>query len=124
MRKALTIVLAFIYVFTTAGIVINTHYCMGKVAGYALGANDEHNCNVCGMSNEGCCHNDLSILKVNDDHQLYPAGITLPSAAIHPPIGEIVFVYTFPKAEKISYVQGPAPPITYDRLAKFCIYRI
>ena len=124
MRKAMTIVLALIYLFTTSGIVISTHYCMGEVAGYALGHNNDHICGVCGMSNEGCCHDDLSILKVNDDHQLVYSGIVLTPLDLHIPVEETYFSFSLPSNKHVDFAQGPAPPLNYDRQAMFCVFRI
>lgn len=124
MRKTITIVLAFIYLFTTSGIVISTHYCMGEVAGYAFGQNDEHLCGVCGMSNEGCCHDDLSVLKVEDDHQIVHSGIVLPWVDIHTPVTESTFSFKIPSHKNVNLTQSHAPPVSYDRQAMFCVYRI
>lgn len=124
MRKSITIVLAFIYLLTTSGIVISTHYCMGEVAGYALGHNDDHLCGVCGMSNEGCCHDDLSVLKVKDDHQLVHSGIVLPSLDIHTPVTETNYSFQTPSHKNVDPTQSHAPPVNYDRQAMFCVFRI
>lgn len=125
MRRVISILLAFIYLLTTSGIVISTHYCMGKVAGYALGQNDEHLCGVCGMSNEGCCHDDLSILKVKDDHQLLFTGVDHAASDLHTrPVVCSNLQFSFPTYKKVAYTQGPAPPLLVDRLAMFCVFRI
>lgn len=125
MRKLLTIFLAFVYLVTTSGIVISTHYCMGEVKGHAFGQNNDHLCNTCGMTNEGCCHDDLSILKVNDDHQQVYTGIVLPSWDLYPVHADIIDSYRLPTFKNIDFAQGPAPPAyKLDRQAMFCVFRI
>lgn len=125
MRKLLTILLAFIYITTTSGVVITTHYCMGEIAGHAIGVNDTHLCGVCGMSNEGCCHDDLSLLKVNDDHQFVHSFVSFPSIDLQLPItasNENSFFYS---TKNVDFAQGPAPPERIvDRQAMLCVFRI
>lgn len=51
------------------------HYCMGKLVGGSITLthdNDEHACGKCGMKTDKkskCCHDEFTILKVNDSHQ-------------------------------------------------------
>lgn len=124
MRKGLTILLASMYLITTSGIVISTHYCMGEVAGHALGQNDAHLCSVCGMANEGCCHDDVSLIKIDDDHHAVNI------------INEIQYVFirsydyvsintrNYLTSSKSVHSYGKAPPIVFNRQAILCVFRI
>lgn len=84
MKKLLTIALALIYLTFTTGVVISTHFCMGKQAGVSLSSGAEtEDCHKCGMKSvEGCCENKVEILKVEDTHQATPLN-DIPFAPLH-----------------------------------------
>ena len=70
MKRTILGILSLIYITVASGVVINIHYCMGRIAevGYAYNASDK--CDKCGMKNkEGCCHSEFKIVKLNDDQQ-------------------------------------------------------
>ncbi len=54
------------------GFSINVHYCMGEVDAIYLGNKKSETCGKCGMhtdNSKGCCKDETSIYKINDDHQ-------------------------------------------------------
>lgn len=65
-KRAASGLLAVVYLSTTLGTVVSTHYCMGRVAGvrWFQAAADP-----CGPSAHGCCHTDVKVYKVDDVHQ-------------------------------------------------------
>jgi hypothetical protein len=69
MLKFIGILVTVLYMTVTSGIVINIHYCMDEVANVALGAGGSDKCDRCGMDNKGCCHDDVQVMKLADDHQ-------------------------------------------------------
>lgn len=69
MKKLFTIFLALTYLLVSSGIVVNTHYCMGKLAGVSYQSPADSHCGLCGMDNTGCCHNDLKLVKLDDSHK-------------------------------------------------------
>ncbi|MFN5642065.1 MAG: HYC_CC_PP family protein [Sphingobacteriales bacterium] len=124
MRKCLTIIVALFYLIATCGVVVSTHYCMGEVAGYALGQNDEHLCTVCGMTNEGCCHDDLNIYKIDDNHQVANSLYTGLDVISLSPVEKPHFSNYFPENKRVVFTHGLAPPLDIDRHAFLCVYRI
>lgn len=71
MKKFLVTILAFVYLATTTGATIHMHYCMGKI--YSVDLLKKDKCTKCGMeASEGCCNDELKVLKLKDNHQ--PAG--------------------------------------------------
>jgi hypothetical protein len=124
MKRLTAILLALIYISTTSGIVINTHYCMGKIAEIALGASGNAKCGTCGMENEGCCHDDLQVIKLTEDHHFSSIHFEVPSVqAILPTRTEMV-------ERKLTdgIMQGSlanhSPPNAVSRNVLFCVYRI
>jgi hypothetical protein len=70
MKKFLAISLAVVYLAISIGVVVNIHYCMGKVAEVALGHHTSDKCGQCGMDNDGCCHDDVKVVKIEDTHSV------------------------------------------------------
>jgi hypothetical protein len=77
-KKGLIFLLAIIYITLTSGVIVNIHYCMGRVAGVTYGAEAEHRCDKCGMeSKKGCCGTEHKLVKADTDH-IYAKSISAP----------------------------------------------
>ncbi|HSF44661.1 MAG TPA: hypothetical protein VLA58_01580 [Chitinophagaceae bacterium] len=124
MKRLTAILLALIYISTTSGIVINTHYCMGKIAEIALGASGQDKCNTCGMENEGCCHDDLQVIKLTENHHFSAVHFELP--AIH----DVAPAYNSQEENEIPFgiasgsLRNHSPPNAVSRNVLYCVYRI
>ncbi len=77
MKKLITISLAVLYLAISSGVVVNLHYCMGELADIALGHSQSDKCNGCGMANEGCCYDDVKVIKLQDSQQLFTAQVDI-----------------------------------------------
>lgn len=78
MKKGLVILLAIVYLTLTSGVVVNIHYCMGRVAGVSYGHEAEHKCDKCGMEEKkGCCETEHKLVKADSDH-LFAKVVTSP----------------------------------------------
>jgi hypothetical protein len=124
MKRLTAILLALIYIATTSGIVINTHYCMGEVADIALGASNDAKCDTCGMDNEGCCHDDLQVIKLTENHNYTAINFELP---VFEPISlhqaEQVYL-SVPVDGQAGKIRNHSPPLPVSRNILFCVYRI
>ncbi len=70
MKKALTAILAILYMTIASGVEMNIHYCMGELASVELGKAADKACSKCGMeAKDGCCEDESRIVKVEDSHQ-------------------------------------------------------
>lgn len=73
MNKLFTIALAFLYLAISSGLILEIHYCMGKVAAtqISLSHNDEDACGKCGMDTEDnhCCKDEIKLVKLQDAHK-------------------------------------------------------
>ncbi len=68
MKKFITTILAILYIGTSTGATVYTHYCMGKVADWGIGHNDAKTCGFCGMektdsTDNGCCTDEHKFFK-------------------------------------------------------------
>ena len=88
MKKLFLYLLSFIFIITSSGVMVNMHYCMGKLAGTSMSwvSNSPKKCGKCGMEKskkkgKGCCHDSKKLIKnvvdqnianslFNIDHQL------------------------------------------------------
>ncbi len=61
------------YLAVTAGVVINFHYCMDKLASAKLFEKKAKKCGQCGMhttDSNGCCRDEQKVVKMDDDQQI------------------------------------------------------
>ncbi len=68
-KKVLVILLLVIYSVSTIGATINMHYCMNKFADWSLFGEKKDKCAKCGMSNNGCCKDEIKQIKLSLDQQ-------------------------------------------------------
>lgn len=92
MKKLLLSILTILYLVSTTGAMLETHFCMGEVADWSLGDSTGEKCGICGMQksagqDNGCCSDRENFLKITDD-QKSQAGINAPILspliALHP----------------------------------------
>jgi hypothetical protein len=91
MKKFLVTILAFLYISTSTGAIINVHYCMGKLAGWEFGNESSKTCGKCGMEksdkkDNGCCKDEHKYIKNEADQKTAGSVFQLIelSAATHP----------------------------------------
>ncbi len=71
MKKVSVVLMMCLYLAFTTGVVVNTHYCMNQVDTVSFYTSSTEYCNTCGMHYQdatGCCHDDVTIFKIEDDH--------------------------------------------------------
>lgn len=127
MRKFVCIILIFVYPLLTSGVVLQLHYCGGKLSSVSLALSDAHSCS-CGSKSmkKGCCKNESLHVKVKGDHKtsnnvLLPLttcnniGCVLPVTEILIPQGQYIVV---------SNYHSPPPKLNTHRLAFLSVFRI
>lgn len=118
MKKLFAIVLGLIYLAVSSGIVVNMHYCMGKLADVSYNTQADSHCGICGMDDSGCCHDDVKVVKLEDNYKSATL-INFQLPALEAPVTSTP-VYTFAThnlpAEVILYASDPPdvqhPPFT------------
>jgi hypothetical protein len=76
MKKAVLAILSVLYLTITSGVIVNFHYCMGRLSSVTYGLENSKNCSKCGMKamdKKKCCHTDLQLIKLQDDQNLVKA---------------------------------------------------
>jgi len=82
MKKLFLYLLSFIFIITSSGVMVNMHYCMGKVAGSSISfiTHASSKCDKCGMEKsktkgKGCCHDSNKLVKNTIDQKLASSSI-------------------------------------------------
>lgn len=70
MKKFFALILTVVYMAASSGVVVNVHYCMGKMASVRVDNFSGNQCK-CGMktSAKGCCHNEVKVVKMTNLHK-------------------------------------------------------
>ena len=85
-KKLILSIVAVFYLAATSGMVINVHYCMGKISSVTFNEEADHNegaCGKCGMAKteNHCCKDEIVKGKMNDSHQTSTAAFELAAAS-------------------------------------------
>jgi hypothetical protein len=126
MKKALVIALASMYLLVSSGVVVNMHYCMGKLASLGIGHHDSKSCSTCGMDNNGCCKDEVKVVKIQDNQEA-AAGFTAIPKMVAEPIDWTSLVSMARLAETApAHHFAHAPPEGDGRSAQslLCVFRI
>ena len=71
MKRIVTIVVLMTYLALNCGLVINSHYCGGKLASFSLFDFNDNKCDKCGQKMaKDCCKDTKTQLSVDDDQQI------------------------------------------------------
>ncbi|HEU4610331.1 MAG TPA: hypothetical protein VFS31_19560, partial [Chitinophagaceae bacterium] len=82
MKRFAAIILAVLYLASSAGAGINLHYCMGKLAGWDWSQSESAYCTHCGMEksnkkDNGCCKDEHKFVKNLSDQKLAESGFQI-----------------------------------------------
>jgi hypothetical protein len=119
LKKAISILLLFIFLFSSAGFSINAHYCKGKLQSVnLLFIHKECTCGKKKMPKD-CCKNKTEIVKIKDNY--IPTQIITPSST-----EQIVFEFiqsfdlsiaeNFSVKANLNYLYPPDNPLSLSIL--------
>ena len=71
MKKLIASFTVIVYFTFACGVVVNYHYCMDRYDSFRLYQPASDWCPTCGMHTKdyGCCHDEVKIVRLQDDHQ-------------------------------------------------------
>ena len=95
LKKLFISMIALLYLSATSGMVMNVHYCMGKISSISFGHEKDHNdgtCDKCGMlkTENHCCKDEVSEVKLNDVHETSTVAFELSDITSIQPVKTIV----------------------------------
>jgi hypothetical protein len=86
-KKLAACILAVLYLVTSTGATIHTHYCMGKLRSAGLWSTGKDACATCGMEKKkGCCEDRHTTLKIDKQHNVPVVVLSLDNDAAHLPL--------------------------------------
>jgi hypothetical protein len=128
MKKSFATISVIIYLAFTCGVMINMHYCMDSFDSVRLYTSQSDYCTKCGMhtGTHGCCHDEVTIIKLNDDHQTSDFDFSLEAPAplinVHPAFKSPDFYFT---EQSCDYLNHLPPLLTkQDTYLQNCVFRI
>ena len=126
MKKFVTAIMAVLYLSITSGFVLNMHYCMNKLSSVDLQYTHDDVCGKCGMKNkDGCCKDEIKIVKLADEHKYVVAAQQLSLAV---PVVKIYSVPSFSLTAQENQVitKANSPPLltSPDIYLNNCVFRI
>lgn len=138
LKRSIAILMLGIYMLFAAGLAVQGHYCMNRLADVDLlfaAAQHHHDnraaatsCDGCGMESNplGCCHDETVVLKIEDDHGFQFTSLKINQLedllALAPPVQ----VLTVPvPALRASSLFPPRRPPSQQRCspAMLCVFR-
>lgn len=128
MKKAIIAILAILYVTVASGVVVNVHYCMGRIASVEMGYDDHDVCGKCGMSNKekGCCHTEYKLVKLQDEHQLAQAQVPFLALPAEVPVQPSLIQVPLSGIDKYLSLKYHSPPDSRSNTVylRNCVFRI
>ena len=131
MKKVSVILLAILYFAISSGMIVNMHYCMNRFssADFEL-AGSKKQCETCGMNkakSHGCCHDEIKLVKLQDDQNRQSLGSFDVSVFQAVAIVPSQFIVTsFYNADETNHHKDYAPPLRNRQDANLlnCVFRI
>ncbi|MCG2615561.1 hypothetical protein LZZ85_14770 [Terrimonas sp. NA20] len=130
MRKVSVIILMICYLAFSSGVIINSHYCMNKLASTQFFSSGSKECGKCGMHMDdahGCCHDEVKMVKMDDDQKSSPSvSIEFASLKIPVQVPSAFIVADFQNVPQQEYVTEQPPPLLkgQETYLQHCVFRI
>jgi hypothetical protein len=118
MKKTLASITIICYLAASSGVIINFHYCMGRVDSVKLFASNSNLCSHCGMhlsKTHKCCGNEIKVIKLKDDQQNAQAIHSFKAPAITVTIPSDFIVTSFYNADKSFYRSNHSPHLLTEQ---------
>lgn len=127
MKNFLVAILAIVYLASSAGATVHTHYCMGKIYSVDL-TKAKDDCSKCGMkSTNHCCNDELKTLKLCEPYNAVSNNINLsiPVFAIVDKIQDYIYSDTITAAPSFTTNNNSPPAVSaISPYILNCVFRI
>jgi hypothetical protein len=130
MRKISVFILLLCYLAFSSGVIINSHYCMNKLASTQLFVTGSKECGKCGMhidDSHGCCRDEVKVVKMEDDQKVTSA-VAFDIHALTPPaqVPSEFIATSFYNVPLQGYTSFQPPPLLKGQeiYLQNCVFRI
>ncbi len=130
MKKLTVLILSLLYITTSSGVMVNAHYCMGKLVDWSFSHSSDENCTKCGMSDtesKGCCSDEERTLKLDTDQKVVKLAHQLPqntSIALTHYFSETSFVCVFSGTDEPLFKRAAPLRQNLPLFIRHCVFRI
>lgn len=129
MKKVLASIILVCYLAVSCGVVINFHYCMNRLASiefFATGSKTYGNCGMYSKKSQGCCRDEIIIIKMQEDQQKAQVIHPLQAPDVKSNIPSAFIVIPFYNVDELSHRSDHSPPLLtgQDNYLKNCVFRI
>ena len=115
MKKAIASIALVCYLAVTCGVIVNSHYCMNRLASVHLFETKAKRCGQCGMEthkSEGCCRDEVSIVKLVQDQNTIPVvAFEIPALDIISVIPSSFISTAFQNIDLTRHFHNHSPPL-------------
>lgn len=114
MKKLLASITLVCYLALSCGVVINFHYCMDRLASVQFFASESRVCGKCGMhtkDSNGCCHDEVTVVKMQDDQQKAQATVSLDPPVSMTSVPSDFIVLPFCNTHESRHWENHSPPL-------------
>ena len=129
MKKAAAAIILLIYFTVSSGFTVNLHYCMNRFDSLEWGSRSSDTCGKCGMESkekEGCCHNEVKVIKLQEDQ--VPAQLTTyhfeAIAQLPPPFFSAPVLQPAPPSLPAERAHAPPDLHQQDTYLRNCVFRL
>lgn len=82
MKRFATVILAVLYISTSAGATVHMHFCLGKLAKWDIRKKEANTCGNCGMGardakEKSCCKDEQKFIKSDADQKMADMALRL-----------------------------------------------
>ena len=127
-KKSFATISVLIYFAFTCGVMINMHYCMDRFDSVRFFAAKSDYCTKCGMHTKdfGCCHDEVTIVKLDTDQQTAHVNFELAApVAIAPVHAEFISAGLYNQNNPTDYLNHSPPLLKgQDIYLQNCVFRI
>jgi len=130
-KRILTILLAFVYLLVSSGLIKELHHCMGKLAGSSVsffGKQQNDKCDNCGMEDKrsDCCKDEVKLVKIQDSHKQVSADYTAVPPIAEAEISSPFLAFDIFNNSRDIVSSGHHPPAISQppRCVLHCVFRI
>lgn len=114
-KKLLSAILLLTYFAASTGMVVNAHYCMGRLASVHFFETAAEQCGICGMEtheSNGCCHDEVMAVKLVQDQQNTQAINPAFKTPVEQPVVETVYLLaSIQNGNSRNHFQHHSPPL-------------
>jgi hypothetical protein len=126
MKKLIVPFIAILYFTVSSGVVVNLHYCMGKLSSIKIDVLAKNLCGCKTKKSGGCCKTTHKLLKIEDSHKFSVNDYSFHTPVIVPMVHSIAsqdFLQSI-ETKKITYPNAPPEFHRQDIYLHNCVFLI